>query len=341
MVYAAFGAVAVLGGCRGDASQQSQAAPTDTTSDLAPSSAATAGPTSSASTTTTASIGLADPPVELVQTIVPADGFDQPASVAIDDERDRLYVVDSDNGRIVSFARDGTGSAVIEADGRALNFRDEGSLGAVDVDLDGNLYVAESGTQRILHMTSDGRLLSEFKPDPHLGRLFSVSVDRTNDLVYVVDDVRNVIVVFDSDGTEIRRLASRGSKPGQVEDVGSVEVLADGTLWVADAGNSRVQHLSADGSVLQVIGPFAAGEPGAIEYPNDVAVDPAGRIWVADYRGHAVVVFGPDGTPLARLAGEGDQSLWTPTSLTFDDAGRLYLAERNSDAVYVYNVPPA
>ena len=152
-----------------------------------------------------------------------------------------------------------------------------------------------------------------------------------------MDDEADVIVAFDLDGRELARIGSHGSGPGQLRITGYVEVAADGTLWIADYGNGRLQHFAPDGTLLAVIGPFPAGSPGFMHEPNDVAVDAQGRLWVADLTGHAVVVFGPEGQPLARFGG-GDDAYHPgePTSLEFDSEGLLYVTERQHDVVWVY-----
>ena len=110
--------------------------------------------------------------------------------------------------------------------------------------------------------------------------------------------------------------------------------MADGTLWIADAANGRLQHLAADGTVLQVIGPFT--EPSQdLKSPNDVEVDAAGRIWTTDYLGGGVVAFSADGKFLGRFAAP---ALAKPVSLTFDAAGRLYVTEWERDVVYAFDV---
>jgi sugar lactone lactonase YvrE len=308
--------------------------------------ATTATPTTETSTTETTSppttLEAASPPtgpgvprVELTGAIAPDDGFDDPSFVAIDDASGRLIVTDSGNGRLVSLALDGTDAQDITAAGDDLHLQEHGPLGSADVAADGTLLVAESGRGRVVHLSTDGTILGALDDPDGYGRLFSASVDRSNGVTYAVDDEKAQIVMFGAAGTVVGRLGGPGDQPGQLDDPGSVEVADDGTLWVADAGNGRVQHLAQDGDPIVVIGPFAEDEEGYVEYPNDVAIDHDGRVWAADHRGGGVVAYQADGRPIGRYAAD---VLTEPVSLAFDDAGRLYVTDWSTDQVHVFTI---
>jgi hypothetical protein len=52
-----------------------------------------------------------------------------------------------------------------------------------------------------------------------------------------------------------------GTEPGQFQNPRDVALAPDGTLYISDTSNNRIQHVSADGSVLQVWGSFAIYPP--------------------------------------------------------------------------------
>lgn len=96
--------------------------------------------------------------------------FNGPAGVAVDAERDVVYVVDTNNNRIVAFSREGTflrawgrrGSGpgefeFIDPEGWGA---DQGPEGGVDVDPDGNVYVVDNRNRRIQTFTPDGAFRS-------------------------------------------------------------------------------------------------------------------------------------------------------------------------------------
>lgn len=125
-------------------------------------------------------------------------------------------------------------------------------------------------------------------------------------------------------------------EPGQIADQGDLAVAADGTLWVADWGNSRLQHWNPDGSVIEVIGPFNPGSPAEMQRPNDIAIDISGRIWVADAQKNEVLVFAESGF-ITSFGGTGEFEMPNdPSSLAFDSDGLLYVADYTEDGVLVF-----
>jgi tripartite motif-containing protein 71 len=62
-------------------------------------------------------------------------------------------------------------------------------------------------------------------------------------------------------------------------------------VYVADAGNSRVQVFTAFGIPLAEWGSRGTG-PGQFRSPSDVAVDAAGHVYVMDMANNRVQVFG-------------------------------------------------
>src|SRR5262245_52013585 len=67
--------------------------------------------------------------------------------------------------------------------------------------------------------------------------------------VFVADDEAHRIVVLDFDGRFVRSMGSFGRQLGQVAYVDAVFVRGE-TIYVADAGNNRVQIWDAAGRAL-------------------------------------------------------------------------------------------
>jgi len=68
----------------------------------------------------------------------------------------------------------------------------------------------------------------------------------------------------------------------------------DGSIYVADTGGSRIVHLSADGALLDKIGPDVGG-PERIRQPTDVAVGAAGDLYVVNGEEGALLHLTSDG----------------------------------------------
>ncbi|MDP9363625.1 MAG: 6-bladed beta-propeller, partial [Chloroflexota bacterium] len=114
--------------------------------------------------------------------------------------------------------------------------------------------------------------------------------------------------VFPSSGPfDLADRAGAGSAPGQFDDPIGVAVGGDGTTYVVDQGNARVQRFDADGRFVGIWG----GAEGGVEFartenglgPTGVAVGPDGLVYVADTWNHRVVVLSSSGTIVRELGG--------------------------------------
>jgi uncharacterized protein (TIGR03663 family) len=159
------------------------------------------------------------------------------------------------------------------------------------VGLDGSLFVADTGNHRIVKMDPAGEILG----------------------------------VWGSFGTE--------SDPGQIPQFNEpwgLDVAADGSIYVADTWNHRVQHLSAEGAVIGSFGVYGEGQAlDAFWGPRDVAIDESGRLFVADPGNKRVVLFSPDGIPIGSFGGVGVGlgQLDEPVGVAIGPQGRVYVAD--------------
>jgi DNA-binding beta-propeller fold protein YncE len=125
--------------------------------------------------------------------------------------------------------------------------------------------------------------------------------------IYVADGYGNARVAkFDKNGKFIKSWGSKGSGQGQFNSVRGIAIDAQGSVYVADAGNQRIQVFDGDGNFktqIQNIGSPAAVciTPGAHQYlyssnsnpPEDI--DNAGEIYKLELDGRIVGKFGRAG----------------------------------------------
>jgi DNA-binding beta-propeller fold protein YncE len=90
----------------------------------------------------------------------------------------------------------------------------------------------------------------------------------------------------------LSKFGSQGSLDGQFEGPTGIAVAGDGSIWVADAGNNRVQKFDSSGAfVLQV--PAGA--------PSGVAVDSHGNLYVSEPEDRMVRKFDSSGHFLLQI----------------------------------------
>ncbi len=139
---------------------------------------------------------------------------------------------------------------------------------------------------------------------------------------------------------------SQGVEPGQFQNPRDIAVAPDGSLYIADTMNHRIQHLAADGTVLQVWGSFAdlaRGEApnGTFYEPWGVAVGPDGTVYVSDTWNHRIQRFSAEGEFLSQWGffgqGETPFALWGPRDIAIDSQGQVFVSDTGNKRVVVYD----
>jgi tripartite motif-containing protein 71 len=192
---------------------------------------------------------------------------------------------------------------------------------------------APSGTPTIDLATSSVEFELEIKGDPHpLSAVRGLAVDQQGNL-YVVDCESNRIQKLDSEGKFITAWGSEGSGDGEfllwfIRDasrrpVGDVAVDAQGHVYVADSGNSRIQVFDSEGQFLAKWGEEGMGD-GQFYTPLGVAVGPEGDVYVTDTSRGDVQRFDSRGQFLGKwsLPDMGGEFVTTPA---VDADGNIYV----------------
>ena len=139
---------------------------------------------------------------------------------------------------------------------------------------------------------------------------------------------------------------SMGTEPGQFNAPRGIAFAKDGTFYVADSRNHRIQHLSIDGKILKIWGTFAdqslGNAPiGTFNEPWGVAVSPDGSVYVSDTWNHRVQKFDKDGNPLKMWGvfgtAETPGALYGPRGITTDSNGNVYVADTGNKRIVVFD----
>ena len=157
---------------------------------------------------------------------------------------------------------------------------------------DGSLYVADTENHRIQHVASDGSAL---------GAWGSFSGDDPN-----------------------------SAAPGTFNEPWGIALGPDGSVYVADTWNHRVQKFTSEGEFVTTWGSFGQAEtPTSFWGPRDVAVDGEGNVLVTDTGNKRVVIFDGDGNYIGQFgeAGFGQGEFDEPVGLAINEQGRLYVAD--------------
>jgi hypothetical protein len=149
--------------------------------------------------------------------------------------------------------------------------------------------------------------------------------------IFVADGFGNARVAkFDADGKFVKSWGSRGDAQGQFNTVHGIAVDAQGNVYVADAGNKRVQVFDGGGNfktnILNVGSPSAICiTPGGHQYlyssnsnpPDDI--DANGEIYKLELTGQIVGKFG--------RAGKVPKEFGTVNAIDCRNENQLYVGE--------------
>ena len=133
------------------------------------------------------------------------------------------------------------------------------------------------------------------------------------------------VVVPAADGSRVG-VRRAGSAEGRFHEPRGVAVAPDGTVYVADTGNNRIQHFSAEGDLLGAWG--ETGSRGQVQRAHRGGGGRRGRVFVVDRPQQWVQVFDGGGRPpvLGRLRAEPGRFA-NPTGLSIGPDGGVYVAD--------------
>ncbi len=209
--------------------------------------------------------------------------FNEPWGVAVDSQ-DNVYVADSFNHRIQKFDSD---LNFLLAFGMAASNLEDPEPDAfwgprdVAVDGDGNIWVADTGTGRVVKYGPNGSLIQAFGgmgsgPGQFL-ELTAIEIGPSGD-IFVADSGNRRVQRFDADFNFVAEYAVPGWL--YVDSVAKpyIALLPDGGLIVSDPTQNKLFRLDANGSAVATFD----SEDAPLVLPRGVAFDGRGFVYVAE-----------------------------------------------------------
>ena len=167
----------------------------------------------------------------------------------------------------------------------------------IAIGLDGDFYVADSRNHRVLHIASDGSLLQAWGS---FADIFS------------------------------------GDAPiGTFNEPWGIAVGPDGSVYVTDTWNHRVQKFTRDGEPIKTWGQY--GQPvlelpetaSSLWGPRGIAVDSRGQVLIADTGNKRIVIFDQDGNYITEFGSGGfDPGQFDePVAVAVAPSGTVYVTD--------------
>ena len=179
--------------------------------------------------------------------------------------------------------------------------------------------------------------------DEPLTRVNSVNLAPDGNL-WVLDGPQGQVQILSPDGEVIEAWGSPGTGEGEFGFVrpdglsyGDVAFAPDGSFYVVESGNQRVQRFGPQRDFVTMWGSKGEAD-GQFLDPIGAAVAPDGNVYVADDKRDDVQVFDPDGAFLFAFGGEGSGPGQIGDAGFLDIAadGTVYAADFNAHRVIKY-----
>lgn len=145
-------------------------------------------------------------------------------------------------------------------------------------------------------------------------------------------------------------IGTNGNTNGQLDAPHGIAIAPDGTLYVTDTNNNRIQHFTATGQFLDAWGSYADANTGVapigtFNQPWAIAISHDGEfVYVADTWNHRIQKFSANGTPITMWGtplydptSTDPFGIWGPRGIAVDAQGRVYLADTGNKRILVYN----
>lgn len=220
--------------------------------------------------------------------------------LAVDfDDRGIGWVIDSGNGRVQGFTPQGVYHWKFGAAGSGNGqFQFGSAAGGLVADASGRFWATDPGNSRLQKWETPNYI-----PDytPALG-------------------------------------SSAFSATGSVKRPGGIALSPQGTLWVADSGNNRLQRFTASGTSSGVVGSLGSAA-GQLNRPVAVAIDKVGNAWVADAGNNRIQKFNQEGKfeLQAGSSGAAAGQFSSPEGIAVGPDGRIWVSDTKNSRLQIFD----
>ncbi len=234
---------------------------------------------------------------------------------------------------------------------------------AVDVDYDNNVYVLDSGTERVQIFDKDGKLIHEFdisnENKQQKAELTDIVVDKSY-RVFVSDRQNNNVAVYEIVGKMSKESGMRAvNYSGDLESKGGEKTLEEvdtGTLFTFASGNPsgfyELKEKGFDSITFEEVNDFTRVERPLtqcatiqvyvkvrFDHPMGLATDRIGNIFVVDSYSDSIKKFNYFNEYEFSFGtfGRGVNQFSNPCSVAVDYEQNIYVADTGNNRIQVFD----
>ncbi len=249
--------------------------------------------------------------------------------VFFDEGKQRLYVTDSTNNRILAFDED-FGYVTEFTGGGALS-----SPTSLVKDSKGRFLVAEptKGHVLLIDMAKKSMEPIDFSSVPKINPIYpgNMAIDSA-DRLYLVDRANQRILVFDSNLKFVRQILV---KDGQ--GLSDVKVDSEGFVYGLNTTDGSVCVFDRNGGLVRKFGKRGPAKD-QFRFPVSLAIDRKGLVYVLDQHMSKILAFTKKGEFLFDFSQVGwrEGRLHFPSYVHTNNSGRIFVVDRQNARISVF-----
>ena len=190
--------------------------------------------------------------------------------------------------------------------------------------VNGFVYVMDRG--RIQQFSANGDYLSQWHVS---GSLSAFDISSTGDLYIAQWDS---IAQYSADGLKLSQWGSHGQGVGQFDGILGLAIGPDGSIFVSDNGNCRVQVFDAAGAFVREWGECGSGQDGTFTSPSGITVDANENVYVGDINLPWIQRFSETGIFLGKYSLPGSPFV---QDVAVDYNGNVYVVDESQALIHV------
>jgi DNA-binding beta-propeller fold protein YncE len=253
----------------------------------------------------------------------------QPSGLFFDENKKRLYVADSGNGRLVSF--DSEFRYMAELTNEAMTLPS-----SLVRNKEGHFFILDRGKGEIIFIDLEKKVVKSFlisgvplAKEKFLPGRMAIGADNK---LYIVDKLNRRLVIVEQTGQFVREVTVKDK-----DFVGFTDVRVDdkGEVYAIDAIAGVIYVFDDKGDIISRFG-SREDKKENFRFPTSLAVDKHGLIYVMDQHAGRILVFDKKGVFHYAISRPGvkEGELSSPSYIFIDREGRIYTIDGNRIQVF-------